>query len=208
MLLAFIFLSSMVRTGDWTAADLIKYLASVQSTLTTTEMGRLTVTSAFTQEDGSMNLTEGQKPSRYCASELYEPLDIHRQLRLPVIDWGKQVKWRGGSEEGWFYDWPLGLCLIYLQANFLYKLGLRRFPPLDVIIKIAAGSDATLRSMAMKYFLDNIHTRYSDYDPANFSDIAYIPAFAGQVARLGTPKEVRDRLIFFGLYLTSWKGFR
>ena len=97
-----IFLSSMIKTGDWTAADLMKYLASLQSTLTGLEMGRLKVTAAFMKEDELTNLTEGQRPTRYCASDLYEPLDVHRQLQLPVIDWGKQAKWRGTSEEGWF----------------------------------------------------------------------------------------------------------
>jgi hypothetical protein len=75
-------------------------------------------------------------------------------------------------------------------AKFLYRLGLRRFPPLDVIIRIAASPEAALRPVAMKYLLDNILSRYSDYDPAKFPDIAYVPALAGNVARVGTPNEV------------------
>jgi hypothetical protein len=90
----------MIKTGDWTVSDLAKYLASVQSTLTSVEMERLKATAAFTKESGSTSLAAGQKPVRYRAGDLYEPLDIHRQLRLPVIDWGVQAKWRGSSEEG------------------------------------------------------------------------------------------------------------
>jgi hypothetical protein len=90
----------MIKTGDWTVADLTKYLASVQSTLTSVELERLKATAAFTREGGSTDLTTGQKPVRCRAGDLYEPLDIHRQLKLSVIDWGVQTKWRGGSEEG------------------------------------------------------------------------------------------------------------
>src|SRR5262245_4777359 len=90
----------MIKTGDWTIADLTKYLASVQSTLTPLEIDRLKATAVFTKEGASTNLPEGQKPARCRASDLYEPLDVHRQLQLPLIDWGTQIKWRGTSEEG------------------------------------------------------------------------------------------------------------
>ena len=94
---------SMIKTGDWTIADLIKYLVDVQSTLTVTEMDRLRMTAAFPRErrDGE-KLPENGKPPRHRASDLYEPLDVFRDLKLPVIDWGNQRKWRGGSEEGTF----------------------------------------------------------------------------------------------------------
>ena len=91
----------MIKTGDWSIADLIKYLVAVQSTLTPTEFDRLKMTSAFPRErrEGEA-LPEGAKPPRHRTSELYEPLDVFRELKLPVIDWGTHPKWRSNSEEG------------------------------------------------------------------------------------------------------------
>lgn len=92
----------MIKTNEWTIADLTKYLASVRSSLTPEELNRLRQTSVFSKESSLTNNKEGSQRTRYQAKELYEPLDIYRQLGLPVIDWGKQVKWRGTSDEGMF----------------------------------------------------------------------------------------------------------
>jgi hypothetical protein len=200
----------MIKTGDWTIADLTKYLASVQSTLTPIEIDRLKATAVFTKEGASTNLPKGQKPARCRAGDLYEPLDIHRQLQLPLIDWGVQTKWRGTSEEGLAFlhltsTWD---CVpdkhLTPAAKFLYRLGLQRFPSLHVIIDTAASSDANLRPIAIKYLIDNIPSRYSDYDPAKFSDVAYIPALAGNVPRVGTPKEVTVLFPYFSHLTTFW----
>jgi hypothetical protein len=88
----------MFKTGDWTIAELTKYLVDVKSTLTEEEIGRLRNTTAFTSENSKGS--DSQKPVRYRAQDLYEPLDIFRRLQLPVIDWGANHKWRGFSEEG------------------------------------------------------------------------------------------------------------
>ncbi|TFK45667.1 hypothetical protein OE88DRAFT_1668942 [Heliocybe sulcata] len=159
----------MIKTGDWTIADLTKYLVSVQTTLANEEITRLRNTSAFPRETYPGEDAEKNKTVRYKASDLYEPLDIFRELKLPVLDWGGQVKWRGSSEE----------------AKFLYRLGLLRFPPLEVIINLAAGPDAGARKAAMKYFLDNFASRYSDYNPDQFGDKAFIPARDGGLAKHG-----------------------
>jgi hypothetical protein len=92
-------------------------------------------------------------------------------------------------------------------AKFLYRLGLQRFPPLRVIIDTASSSDASLRPIAIKYLIDNIPSRYSDYDPAKFSDDAYIPALAGNVARVGTPKEVTSLLVLLSTYFMHLTTF-
>lgn len=83
----------MIKTGDWTVADLIKYLVNVQTTLSVPEMERLQATSAFAKEGD-------EKKTRFRAIDLYEPNDMLRQLGLPIIDWGNTVKWRSSSEEG------------------------------------------------------------------------------------------------------------
>lgn len=90
----------MIKTGDWTIPELIKYLVAVQSTLTTLELDRLQKTAAFTKEEIASIGRSETKVTRYVASDLYEPLDVFRELGLPVIDWGTQMKWRGNSEEG------------------------------------------------------------------------------------------------------------
>ena len=92
----------MIKTGDWTIADLIKYLVAVRSTLDDEEMQRLRMTSAFSSEDANAPLpTNPTQPKtvRRRAMDLYEPLDIFRQLKLPVIDWGAS-RWSAGSREG------------------------------------------------------------------------------------------------------------
>lgn len=91
----------MIKTGDWTTADLVKYLVAVQSTLTAAELERLRMTSAFPREMTNPEaLSEKGKTPRCKASDLYEPSDVLRELGLPLIDWGGRAKWRGTSEEG------------------------------------------------------------------------------------------------------------
>lgn len=89
----------MIKTNEWTISDLIKYLVSVQGSLSPEEKARLKLTSAFSAEP-----VFGQDPStkRYRADQLYEPSPIFTQLELPVIDWGTKLKWRQNSDEGLF----------------------------------------------------------------------------------------------------------
>lgn len=85
----------MVKTGDWAAADLIKYLVNVKSTLSAGELEKLQVTDAFLKE-GDV----GENKTRYRAVDLYEPQDLFRQLGLPIINWGSNTKWKSSSAEG------------------------------------------------------------------------------------------------------------
>lgn len=87
----------MAETGNWNISDLIGYLVNVQVTLTMDEFSRLKSFEAFTQE-GAQGDVGGRK--RYRALDLYPPLEIFRQLRLPVIDWGEGSKWRNESDLG------------------------------------------------------------------------------------------------------------
>ncbi|OBZ66504.1 hypothetical protein A0H81_13686 [Grifola frondosa] len=165
----------MIKTGDWTIAELIKYLVAVQTTLTPVEFNRLQMTSAFPKEQSAgSEAPEKQTVLRYKASELYEPLDVFRELHLPVIDWGIHPKWRGNSEE----------------AKFLFKLGLMRFPPLPVVINLASSQDVAVRAAALKYFLDNFAIYYADFDPSTFADLAFIPALKDGTHCLAKPSDV------------------
>ena len=89
----------MVKTNEWTVADLLGYLVSILSTLTPEEVSRLKVTAAFSKE-GTVAPSRNEKPQRFQAKQLYEPNDVLRQMGLPIIDWGTQKKWRSSSKEG------------------------------------------------------------------------------------------------------------
>ncbi len=95
----------MIETGDWTAYDLVKYLVSVQSTLTPEEINRLRQTSAFLQENPRKEQSAAEASQKVQVMDLYEPVDIFRELGLPVIDWGADNQWRPESDEGKFLWW-------------------------------------------------------------------------------------------------------
>jgi hypothetical protein len=99
------FMIRTIATGDWTTFDIVKYLVSIQSTLAAPEMGRLSETFAFPKEGaGKGQSAAGTSPKvqRYRAKDLYEPIDIFRELGLPIIDWGPNSQWRPESDEGKF----------------------------------------------------------------------------------------------------------
>jgi hypothetical protein len=96
----------MVKTNEWTVADLLGYLVSILSTLTPEEVSRLKVTAAFSKE-GAVAPSRNEKPQRFQAKQLYEPNEVLRQMGLPIIDWGTQKKWRSSSKEGADLDTPV-----------------------------------------------------------------------------------------------------
>ncbi|KAL4076679.1 hypothetical protein V8B97DRAFT_2021990 [Scleroderma yunnanense] len=161
----------MIKTGDWSVPDLIGYLASVKDELSEEEIRRLSVTNAFTKEG---NEDPNKRKTRYRASDLYEPVDIFRQLKLPVLDWGEKPKWKGTSEE----------------AKLLIRLGLRRLPPLSTTIELCTSQDPSVRTAAIKYLCDNIPSKYSEYKPDDFVRFAFIPAENEDGPHLGTIREV------------------
>jgi len=91
----------MIETGDWTTYDLVKYLVSIQSTLTPDEIERMSQSSAFLEEGAGENRSAGTS-KKVRVMDLYEPVDINRELGLPVIDWGADNQWRPESDEGKF----------------------------------------------------------------------------------------------------------
>ncbi|THH10019.1 hypothetical protein EW146_g8508 [Bondarzewia mesenterica] len=167
----------MIKTGDWTIIDLVKYLTTVQATLTYLERDRLRHTNAFTKEENQVT-GKSRSPAkvlRYKASDLYEPLDTFRNLKLPIIDWGKDNKWKPSSEE----------------AKFLYSLGLKRQPPIRELIELAAGVDPVLKSKALNYLLENFVAKYAaEYDPDEFGSYAFIPALKAEQRCMAKPSDV------------------
>lgn len=84
----------MLNTGEWNISDLINYLVRLSPPLTTQQFSKLKLSKLFSSQNNV-----GSSP-RYCANELYPPVDIFRQLQLPVIDWDKKSKWMNESDEG------------------------------------------------------------------------------------------------------------
>ncbi|KXN90205.1 hypothetical protein AN958_04695 [Leucoagaricus sp. SymC.cos] len=175
-----IIFNRMIKTNEWTINDLTRYLVSVKASLKEEEIRRLRLTAAFPQERSGVEPESQSQPRRLRADQLYEPLPVFRQLGLPLIDWGTQTKWRSNSEE----------------AHFLFDLGLRRYPPLAELIQLCANPDSQVRTTALTYLLDNLRTKYTDYDPNTFRDIAFIPAMNDSQSCLGTPHQVFSKSIW------------
>ncbi|CAG8842520.1 2605_t:CDS:1, partial [Racocetra persica] len=64
-----------------------------------------------------------------------------------------------------------------LLAKFLFSLGLRESPPLNIILQLAdvSNSDAALRSKALKYFMDNFKDKYSSVYKAEEVKVSFLP---------------------------------
>ena len=82
-------------------------------------------------------------------------------------------------------------CALKLSspAKFLFNLGLRRFPPTEIILGIAA-KDEPQRTIAMNYFLDSYIQKYTDYTIDAHANIAFVPAIHRGEKKLVKPLEV------------------
>ena len=189
----------MVETGHWTVPDLINYLVLVQDTLQPDEIEQLRVNPVFPEEvatEQNQNMDEDGAPkevSKLKVSDLYEPLDVFRDLGLPIINWGGKdcrYEWRPNSIEG-TSETVYPSCLLTpppTPAEFLFDLGLRRYPPTEVILGTAA-KDKPQRTVALDYFLDNYRQKYTDYTAAAYANVAFVPAICGG-KKLAKPLEV------------------
>lgn len=165
--------SRLIGGGTWTCQDLMKYLVSVKDTLTPDELARLRQTAAFPLETETPE-GEAKAPAvRRKPNQLYEPVEAMRDLGLPVLDWG-EGKWKSTSDEGQYNVHSLTEALTS-TARMLFSLGLRKYPPIDVLLGIAAGRPPN-NERALGYLLTNVHTHYVGFEPAAFSGVAFIPA--------------------------------
>lgn len=152
----------------WSHVDLIKYLASVQNDIPAADVKRLRSMKICPAE------TEALQPSaeRYQASELFEPDQALRRLKLRTMHW--PGIYRPESQEG----------------RFLKALGLRPYPGYTDLIQImstaAASGDLPLRDQALKYFIDYHQTKgYSQYDHSSVTS-EYLP-IEGSEKKVATP---------------------
>ncbi|QRW26603.1 protein-histidine kinase [Rhizoctonia solani] len=155
--------SRITQDPNWTTAKLIKYLVDVQSSLSSDEKDLLKQSKLFTRE--------GDKSQGgilfYSASELYEPIDILRNMGLPLLAWDSSVRWKPGS-----------------AANFLFELGLKRFPPLQVILPLIGTADLNKRRIVIEYFMKNYNAFYKHYRADFFKRLRFVPAIKGDGSAL------------------------
>jgi Protein of unknown function (DUF3684) len=184
----------MIKTGDWTIIDVVKHLITVQPS--DKEIDRLRQIAAFSKEDEPSSKAVKQLEScvltmRHKACDLYEPSEIFRNLKLPVLQWGTNTRWKPSSVEGLLMTMSsVRLTLICYSAKFMYNLGLRQSPPLSDIIELAASPDLEIGKKALRYFLDNFDSKYSGYDSQDYHDIAFIPADNQDGPLMAKPTEV------------------
>ena len=187
----------LVETGDWTIQELIKYLLSLQPPLQPTDIERLRHVPAFLEETTTIgDKNEGSTPKKapkFKASELYEPLDVFRDLGLPVVEWrgeNGECEWKADSKEG-MLDTALPPYILTLPspAMFILKLGLKRYPPMAIVLSIAAKGEPQ-RTAALNYFLENRMQKYKGYSANAYANIAFVPAIRGGEKILAKPLEV------------------
>jgi hypothetical protein len=85
----------------------------------------------------------------------------------------------------------------------LFTLGLKRFPPIDVLLGIAAGR-APMNQKALDYLLANLQTHYVNFNPKVFEGVAFLPATKPDGTQiLAKPGEVSRRLLYNGIELND-----
>ncbi|KAI9486689.1 MAG: hypothetical protein EXX96DRAFT_496731 [Benjaminiella poitrasii] len=179
----------LISDGSWSHVELIKYLTSVQSTLSETEVRRLRGTPIFTKEgeeprskdievpttklgdDGKPIMEKKTKKiyKRYKASDLFAPTDICIDLKLSIIYWPNNTRWRPNSDE----------------AKFLERLGLITSPPLATLLSLAApDTEMTtdrkrIQKRALSYLIEHHQDYKSAYD-VNKIQIKFLPCSDGK----------------------------
>ncbi|PNY26469.1 Uncharacterized protein TCAP_03605 [Tolypocladium capitatum] len=135
----------------WSHMELIKYLASVQNDIPSDDLVKLRDSKICPAEAGPKGMEPTKGTERlYKVSELFEPKDSLRALRLPIIQWpGPPGSFRPSSPE----------------ARFLSVLGLRVYPSVPELVEMMTSKDGGLRTSAMTYFITSHHSNgYASFD--------------------------------------------
>ncbi|KAK2628711.1 hypothetical protein QTJ16_001814 [Diplocarpon rosae] len=170
--------------------DVVKYLASVKEDIPKEDIQRLKNSQICPAEAGpkGMEPTVGST-KLYRVSELFEPKDSLRELRLPIIQWpGPPGSFRPASVEG----------------RFLASLGLRTQPSVSELIDLMASGDPEMRSKSMSYFVSNHHlNNYGQFD-LHQSNKAFLP-LQGETGRLVSPSQcfTNERCSILGFSILS-----
>ena len=142
--------------GQWSHVTLIKYLTSVRDDIPPVDIKRLQTT-RFCVAEGD----PAKAADRYLISDLYEPDESLRRIKLPIL------------------QWPGNYQPLSPYGRFLTSLGLRAFPTHSELVNIIANAshkkDISLRNHAFKYFFDNYSSRgYDVYDHTKIQ-VPYLP---------------------------------
>ncbi|KAJ5033403.1 uncharacterized protein L3040_008520 [Drepanopeziza brunnea f. sp. 'multigermtubi'] len=162
------------RAVNYRHMEVIKYLASVQEDIPREDIQRLKNSQICPAEAGPKGLEPTVGSARlYRVSELFEPNDDLRGLRLPIIQWpGPPGSYRANSVEG----------------RFLTHLGLRSYPAVPELIDLMASEEPEMRSKSMTYFVSNHHLKgYGAFD-LHQSNKKFLPLY-GERDRLVSPSE-------------------
>ncbi|KIJ13860.1 hypothetical protein PAXINDRAFT_100530 [Paxillus involutus ATCC 200175] len=119
---------------------------------------------------------EDRREARRCIHELYRPDEFHRALGLPILHWNEET--------------AVGSPTLDAACDILHSVGLQRHPPIDVIIQKASGGDTEVRKLAYEFFMEHLDDHYKEYNPADFSDSAFLPCGKGDKPEFGTPEQV------------------
>ena len=104
----------MIDGGVRNAYQLIKYLCSVQETLSEKEWKTLETAAVFSMEgvdSGRKMPRAGQRSVLFALKDLHEPLDTFRVMKLPLLQWDATHKWQPNSKEGTGYAPRLVICI-------------------------------------------------------------------------------------------------
>ncbi|PKC61018.1 hypothetical protein RhiirA1_488641 [Rhizophagus irregularis] len=133
--------------------QLIKYLTSKSDDLKQNDINMLKSRRIWPKENSG-----SQQIQHFVISDLHIPLDFHRELGLPVIDW--KVRWARNTPE----------------EKFLIDLGIQQFPTLRKILELAAPpSDSEIRCKALRYFIINFERIYSRNYRAAEINVEFLP---------------------------------
>lgn len=170
--------------------EVIKYLASVRDDIPKEDIQRLKNSQICPAEAGPKGLEPTIGSAKlYRVSELFEPSDDLRGLKLPIIQWpGPPGSYRANSVEG----------------RFLSLLGLRSYPSVPELIDLMASDDAEMRSKSMTYFVSNHHVKgYGAFD-LHQSNKSFLP-LQGEKDRLVSPSEcfTNERCKILGFSILS-----
>lgn len=147
-----------------TPYQLAVYLDKTLDIMTAEERMELRQMAIFAGTDGDL----------HCIADLYTPAQWDADLKLPVIKWTDTYA-RNGST-------------VYLER--LIRLGLKTHPRLDVIIRKASSQDSSMRKAAFAFLVAHLNSFYSNYDPADFQHVAFVPCGKSTHVQLGTPEQV------------------
>ncbi|KIK93084.1 hypothetical protein PAXRUDRAFT_145837 [Paxillus rubicundulus Ve08.2h10] len=117
--------------------------------------------------------------TRHCIQELYYSDPINLTLGLPVLRWGDEPGLGIGAPTS--YD---------VAAEFLFGVGLQRYPSLEIIIKKASADDPEVRQCAYNFFVNHLEDYYAKYNPVHFADCVFLPCGNGDQPEYGTPEQV------------------